>query len=138
MPGVTIGSTTFTNVLNLFAPSTHAASSISNGTVWKKPINSHTAYGTENERYTIIRPSCVLVNPAFAIIIEYGTANKIGGNIYVVISTRVIALPKRGKKRTMPYAASADIAIASNVVTNDTNKLLAIFPLNLSWSSTIL
>ena len=69
-PGATSGSTTRTKVCILLAPSILAASSISRGTVLKNPVRSHTAYGTEKDRYTITRPILVLISSSFPITTE--------------------------------------------------------------------
>src|SRR6185436_1947066 len=52
MPGQLTGSTTRSSAPSCPQPSTMAASSISNGTVLKKPIKSHVQNGIVNVGYT--------------------------------------------------------------------------------------
>ena len=113
-----------------FAPSTFAASSIPNGTVLKNPTNIQTAYGTLNDRYTIISPILVFTKPSFAMTIEYGIASKIGGNIYVATKTFDIIDPSFGKNLTIPYAAIDEMTIAIPVVIIAIIKLFPMFLAN--------
>src|SRR5699024_7200845 len=123
IPGATIGKTICKKVLNFPAPSTLDDSSISNGTDLKKPINIQIANGMEKDKYAIISPVHVLSKPTCVSIIVKGTANKIGGNTYVISKILVIGLPPFGKNRTIAYAANDDTIIVMNVAVMETIKL---------------